>query len=186
MIRLILGGTKTGKSSYAALKAGQECPEGKELLYIATATHTDQEMTRRIRRHQGDRPEHWITWEEPRNIVPQLEERTRKAGAVILDCLTLLMTNWLMDMGEGHPPEEAERIILRKLEDLIQACQELPIPVYIISNQVEVGLHSPYPLGRLFQDLAGMAHQNIAKAAHKVFVMQAGIPQILKEVNHEL
>ncbi|WP_028974398.1 bifunctional adenosylcobinamide kinase/adenosylcobinamide-phosphate guanylyltransferase [Spirochaeta cellobiosiphila] len=180
MIELILGGTKTGKTSYAINQAKQTSIPGNKVLYIATATHTDKEMTRRIRKHQESRPQDWSTWEEPTRIAENLIEKIQAYDAAILDCMTLLMTNWLMEEGEDPDPLTAEKNILTKVNKLLAEAKQVPIPIYIISNQVEVGLHSPYSLGRLFQDLAGVTHQRIAQQAQKVVVMHAGLPLVLK------
>lgn len=181
MFTLVLGGTKTGKTSFASQNAKEAALQrGKPVLYIATATHTDDEMTQRIQRHKKDRPEDWLTWEEPQDIASRLQEKSKKAGAVVIDCFTLLLNNWIFAMGEKTERDQVEEQISDNLNLMINALSQQKISTFLISNQVELGLHSPYKLGRLFQDLAGLCHQKLAGAAEEVFVLYAGIPQKIK------
>ena len=192
---LILGGTKSGKSSFASRRAA-----GRENLgpvaYLATALAGDGEMKDRIARHQADRPSSWITVEEPvdpagyfTGLTTETRSTTTPAGpvTVLLDCITLWLTNLLTPMGDE--PNRVEALELggkevRRLADEILAWESgnpsLNREAIIVSNLVETGLISPWPLGRIFQDLAGLTHQMLAAEANEVFLLTAGLPQKLK------
>jgi len=189
---LILGGTKSGKSSFASRRAA-----GRENLgpvtYLATALAGDGEMKDRIARHQADRPSSWVTVEEPMDPAGYFigltteTPSTASPATVLLDCITLWLTNLLTPMGDE--PNRGEALELggkevRRLADEILAWESgnpsLNREAIIVSNLVETGLISPWPLGRIFQDLAGLTHQMIAAEANEVFLLTAGLPQKLK------
>lgn len=180
---LILGGMKSGKSSFASrLAAGR----GASVAYLATARAGDAEMEQRIRRHQAERPDSWLTVEEPDNPASYFRALTGSNApepvTILLDCLTLWLTNLLAPLGDEPDRDEALRLGENAAEDLLKAvtdweraANERRITL-IVSNQVENGLVSPWPLGRIFQDLAGLTHQKFAAAASEVYVMNAGRP----------
>lgn len=173
-ITLVLGGTKSGKTCYAeSLAYG-------DVLYLATARALDDEMKLRIRHHQSTRPKHWDTIEEPTDILHVIERFGDNYDFILMDCLTLWMTNMLGDLPEEYNREELLSDNINRALEFVQEIKKRKADLVIVSNQVEVGLVSPYPLGRVFQDLAGLIHQNIAKEADSVVVMQAGLPLILK------
>ncbi|MDF1566833.1 MAG: bifunctional adenosylcobinamide kinase/adenosylcobinamide-phosphate guanylyltransferase [Spirochaetaceae bacterium] len=192
---LVLGGTKSGKSSFASRRAA-----GRENLgpvtYLATALAGDGEMKDRIARHQADRPSSWITVEEPvdpagyfTDLIDVTTKKTPPAvpATVLLDCITLWLTNLLTPMGDEPNRGQAlelGRKEVRRLVDEILAWESgdpsLDREAIIVSNLVETGLISPWPLGRIFQDLAGLTHQMIAAEANEVFLLTAGLPQRIK------
>ncbi len=179
---LVLGGTKSGKTGFAertaeAYSQKHNCP----VVYLATAQAWDEEMKIRIRRHQESRPDHWITFEEPRDILSVFEsDALQQNTVVLLDCLTMWITNLLMDLGEDLTKEEAEEAVLSKLTGFLKRASSYKGEVIIVSNLVEVGLISPHFLGRTFQDLAGKSHQMIAAAAQEVYQITAGLALKLK------
>ncbi len=181
-ITLVLGGTKTGKTSFAQNSAQeiQDTESGSEVLYIATARVLDEEMADRVKKHIASRPSSWKTWEKSRELHVELSQQSSGCSAVILDCLTMLMTNIILDQGEEAERDEVQKIVEQEIELLITACKTIDANIFIISNQVENGLVSPTYLGRLFQDLSGLLHQYIARNADHVYLMTAGIPQKLK------
>lgn len=184
---LILGGTKSGKSSFASERAAARENLGT-VAYLATAEAGDEEIKDRIRRHQADRPDHWLTVEEPLDpagyfrLMTQKGTETGTPSTVLLDCITMWLTNLLMPLGEEPVRDVALEMGRTAVAGLIDAMDawERSAPgnreAIVISNQVEVGLISPWPLGRIFQDLAGLSHQAMAGAAAEVYVMNAGIP----------
>ncbi len=213
---LVLGGTKTGKSSFASDKAMSRGHLGKT-VYLATAEARDEEIRQRIKIHQAERPAHWLTAEEPTDPAGYfLRLAEGKSGSnspggdspatVLLDCITMWLTNLLMPFGEEPNRVEALETGRREISRLIDAiaiweqgssggsanpsleedesasADTLPRPreAIIVSNQVEVGLISPWPLGRIFQDLAGLSHQTLASAADEVYLMNAGLPLKIK------
>jgi adenosylcobinamide kinase/adenosylcobinamide-phosphate guanylyltransferase len=180
-ITLILGGTKTGKTTFAQNRALEaEERTGKPVVYMATAKALDDEMTDRISKHKTDRPSRWITIEEELKVSMKIKEECRDTSAIILDCLTLMMTNIILEKGEDCPKAEALEAVFTEVDALIEAASELDSELLIISNQVEVGLVSPYRLGRMFQDIAGMTHQKIAAKSNEVYLMTAGIAVKIK------
>jgi len=186
-VTLILGGTKSGKSSYArdiALQRQKETEReedrASQVLYIATARVLDEEMADRVQRHIESRPAQWRTWERSVRVGEGLQSESEGCCAVILDCLTMLATNIILDQEEGTPRDEIQQTVLEEVDTILQAAEEIDAELLIISNHVESGLISPNRLGRLFQDICGLCHQHIAAHADRVFLMTAGIPQQLK------
>ena len=179
---LVLGGTKSGKTVFAEKTAEtyamkHNCP----VVYLATAQAWDEEMETRIRRHQESRPDHWITLEEPRDIQSVFDsDALQQDTVVLLDCLTMWITNLLMDLGEDYTKKEAEEAVFSELERFLKRASSYKGEIIIVSNLVEVGLISSHVLGRTFQDLAGKSHQMTAAAAQEVYQITAGLPLKLK------
>jgi len=174
-ITLILGGARSGKSSFAENIARET---GTAVLFIATATAGDNEMAERIRKHQASRPAEWQTLEIPRDIGNHLAALL--APVVILDCITLLVNNILIALPENTPDEVVLDKICTEIDELIAAQARLGGQWLIISNEVGLGLAPPYPLGRVYRDTLGWANQALARAASRVILMVAGIPMVIK------
>lgn len=180
-IVLILGGTKTGKTSFAEQRARLISEQqNRTVHYIATATAIDDEMTYRIRKHREKRPSHWITIEEPLVVSNVLHSLKGEKSVIILDCLTLLMTNLMFSKGEYCSRIDAERVVFAEIDRIIEETSGLDSELIIISNQVENGLVSEHKWARMFQDIAGMTHQKLAAVSDHVFMMNAGLAQKLK------
>ena len=180
-IVLILGGTKTGKTTFAENRARLLSVERNiSVHYIATAKAIDDEMVRRIAKHQEKRPSHWITIEESSNVSDVIQSLSGENTVFILDCLTLLMTNLLFMKGENCTREEAESVVFSEVDNIIREAARIKTELIIISNQVENGLVSEHKWARMFQDITGMTHQRLAAAADHVFMMNAGLAQKLK------
>lgn len=180
-IVLVLGGTKTGKTTFAENRA-KTLSEEKNLPvhYIATARAIDDEMASRISKHREKRPSLWITIEEPSEVSKSLRSLKKVKTMIILDCLTLLMTNLIFEKGENCTREEAEKAVFSEIDRIITETEIMDSELIIISNQVENGLVSEHKWARMFQDIAGMAHQRLAAAAEHVYMMNAGLAQKLK------
>lgn len=177
----ILGGARSGKSAYAQQLAREADRErGGGVVCIATAEAGDEEMRARIERHRRDRPPGWETVEAPSGIGAVVAQVGVERAAVIVDCLTLLMSNLLLAGGEDVDADEAAKTILREVEELIAAARAVGADVIVVSNEVGMGVVPPTRLGCLFQDIAGQAHQFLARAADEVYFMLAGLPQRLK------
>jgi adenosylcobinamide kinase/adenosylcobinamide-phosphate guanylyltransferase len=174
-ITLILGGARSGKSSFAE-KIAREA--GNPVLFIATATAGDDEMAERIRKHKASRPAEWQTLELPRGIGSNLVAPL--APVVIVDCITLLVSNILLTFQENTPTEAVMNKIHIEIDELIAAQSRLGGQWLIISNEVGLGVVPPYPLGRIYRDALGWANQALAKAANRVVLMVAGIPMVIK------
>lgn len=176
-ITLILGGARSGKSSHA-LKLAEESK--KPVTFIATAQAYDDEMTTRIQKHKTERPAYWETLELPLNITPSVSQI--KSDVVILDCVTLWVTNLLMQFVKDDFADEAlfMKTTQTETEALLTAIQTSKQEWLIISNEVGLGLVPPYQMGRVYRDGLGWANQRLAQAADKVILMVAGIPMPVK------
>ena len=176
-ITLLLGGARSGKSSYAQTLAENS---GKSVTYLATAQALDDEMSARIQKHQAERPAQWQTLEVPLNIASHVGEI--KSELVILDCMTLLATNLLMQFVKDDLVDEAPftESIHKEVGDLIAAIRNGKQDWIIISNEIGLGLVPPYQMGRVYRDLLGWANQRLAREADKVIFMVAGIPMDVK------
>lgn len=175
-LTFIIGGARSGKSDYAA-RVAQEA-QG-QVLFIATAQPLDEEMRSRIAAHKEVRPASWRTLELPMDVGGHLVAHPQEADVVVLDCLTLLISNRLLDAAPDadHPEADAARAVVeREIAMLLQAIHESRSRWLVVSNEVGQGVVPAYPLGRLFRDLLGWANKQIADAADDVIWMVAGIP----------
>ena len=176
-ITLILGGARSGKSSYAQRLAEET---GKPVTFLATAQALDEEMSARIQKHRAERPRGWETLELPCEVafhVPQI-----KSDVVLLDCITLLVSNLLMQYVKDDLVEEAPFLLAvqKEIEELIAAIRQREQDWLIISNEVGLGLVPPYPMGRVYRDALGWANQRLAREADHVLFLVAGIPMAVK------
>lgn len=179
---LILGGARSGKSGFAEqLAAGM----GGPVLYLATAEALDEEMGERVTAHRLRRPAHWETVEEPLAVAGVIAERGREGDVILLECLTLLVSNLLRGFGEDGPAEIAdggscEERVLASVNDLISAAHEAGASLIVVSNEVGMGVVPEHPLGRVYRDALGRANQAVAARADSVYLMVAGIPWPIK------
>ena len=175
-IHFLLGGARSGKSSYAeALAFAQWQKQGGTLHYIATATPFDDEMRHRIEMHQERRGCEWSNHECPHKLSDKLAEFSSQ-DIVLIDCLTLWLNNVIYNDGDTATPEMIEQEV-KKLASALSVC---PAKVYCVSNEVGLGI---IPLGevtRLYVDHAGWMNQAVAKVAQEVTFMAAGLPMVLK------
>ncbi len=168
-IELILGGARSGKSHYAEQRAIEAHGTGSEILYLATATGGDEEMAHRIAHHQSRRPATWRTIEEPLQLADRLRELARPDRLILVDCLTLWLTNLLL--GPGLEPERGK---------LLQALPTLPGKLLLVSNEVGWSIVPENALARVFRDEQGRLNQEIATRAQRVTLIAAGLPLQLK------
>jgi adenosylcobinamide kinase/adenosylcobinamide-phosphate guanylyltransferase len=176
-ITLLLGGARSGKSSYAQWLAEES---GKSVTYLATAQALDDEMSSRIQKHQSERPAHWQTLEIPLELASHIGEI--KSDVVILDCMTLLATNLLMQFEKNELVDEAPftEAVYKEVADLLAAIRVSKKDWLIISNEIGLGLVPPYQMGRVYRDLLGWANQRLAREADRVIFLVAGIPMVVK------
>ncbi len=176
-ITLILGGARSGKSSHAQQLAEES---GKSVTFLATAQAFDEEMSARIQRHRAERPAHWATLEISLGIASHV--RQIRSEIVILDCVTLLVNNLIMQFVKGDFVNEASfmQSVQSEISDLLSAVRESGQHWLIVSNEVGLGLVPPYPMGRVYRDGIGWANQRLAKEAEQVLFMVAGIPTVIK------
>lgn len=176
-ITLILGGARSGKSSYA-LKLAEE--SRKSVTFIATAQAFDDEMSARIQKHKAERPASWETLELPLHIAPSVSQI--KSDVVILDCITLWVTNLLMQFVNDDLVDEAPfmQASQAETEKLLAAIRNTELDWLIVSNEVGLSLVPPYQMGRVYRDALGWVNQRLAQEADKVIFMVAGIPMNVK------
>ena len=164
---LVLGGARSGKSAFAEALVLRS---GLRPLYLATAQALDEEMRRRVEHHRRGRGDAWTLVEEPIELADALRAESRPDRAILVDCLTLWLTNLLL--AERDPDLEADR--------LLAALTALPGPVVLVSNEVGQGIVPANALARRFVEEAGSLHQRLAAAAQSVVLVTAGLPQHLK------
>lgn len=170
---LVLGGARSGKSAYAQQLA--EELGGGRVLFVATAEAWDGEMTQRIARHRQERPGAWRTLEAPHQVGQAIALELHDATVVLVDCLTLLVSNTILRLGESPDPAAAEAAVQAELTALLQTCQANVATYIVVSNEVGLGLVPDNPLGRLYRDLLGRANQRLAAQAEAVYFMVAGL-----------
>lgn len=167
-ITFVIGGAKSGKSSFALEMAGKH--PGRK-AYVATAQALDDEMHSRIGRHKMERGDGWDTFEEPFGIAKTLMEISQKYDVIVIDCLTLWLSNLLL--GD----EDMEKGIEAFISSLVT---HHSAQVFIVSNEVGQGIVPDNALARQFRDLAGHLNQEVAHIADEVYLVTAGIPLRIK------
>ncbi len=168
-VTLVLGGARSGKSAYAQAAAETRATQGgAELVFIATAEALDEEMEARIARHRGERDGRWRTVEAPLDLAAALGG-LRSHEVAVIDCLTLWLSNTML----------AETVAARRAE-LLAALPACAAPLWLVSNEVGLGLVPESALGRRFRDEAGRLNQAVAALADTAVLLVAGLPLVLK------
>ncbi|CAM5276844.1 bifunctional adenosylcobinamide kinase/adenosylcobinamide-phosphate guanylyltransferase [Thauera mechernichensis] len=177
---LILGGARSGKSREAERRAAAS---GLAVTVIATAEALDAEMAARIRRHQADRPAGWRTVEAPIALADTLREASAPGHCLVVNCLTLWLSNLLTDAHHLPPGASAEDLpaFRRERDALLAVLPTLPGHIILVANEVGLGLVPETALGRLFRDEAGRLNQAVAAACPRVVFVAAGLPLVLKD-----
>ena len=174
-IIFITGGARSGKSVYAEKRAREF---GSPLAYLATAQTLDGEMDERVRRHRERRGAEWCTIEEPIHLSQALARCDGQYQAILVDCLTLWLSNLLFRYEESG--ERVEEMIHEDLQRLQSTLQGMVTPVILVSSEVGMGIVPDNRLSRIFRDIAGSTNQTLAAAADEVHVVISGIPLKLK------
>lgn len=171
---LVLGGARSGKSRFA-----QELAEnlGRKVLFVATGEARDEEMKRRIAEHKRSRPPTWKTVEAPYDVAEQIEQHACDTDVVLLDCMTLLVSN-LLGSNSSHRNVEAK--ILSYIEKLAVLLNQMEASWIVVSNEVGMGLVPETKLGRAYRDILGKINQLLARQAAEVYLMVSGIPVKVK------
>ncbi|GFZ93514.1 bifunctional adenosylcobinamide kinase/adenosylcobinamide-phosphate guanylyltransferase [Dyella caseinilytica] len=169
MRTLILGGARSGKSTLAERLAVES---GRELVYVATAQAGDEEMAARIAHHRARRSTQWLCVEESLQLATVLRQHAREDRCLLVDCLTLWLSNLLCDADPQH--------FHREWDALLDALPHLPGEVLMVSNEVGMGIIPVGALSRRFVDEAGRLHQSIAAVSERVLFVAAGLPLVLK------
>ncbi len=170
MIELILGGARSGKSGYA-----QQCAvdNNKPVLLIATATADDNEMLQRINLHKQQRPTNIEVIEEPFDLAAVLMFNANSDKSILIDCLTLWVSNLLLKYKEKTEDS-------KEFNEFIACLDTINTDVYIVSNEVGMGIIPLGHLNRIYCDAVGRLHQAIAAKAQRVTLMVAGLPHSIK------
>lgn len=171
MIELILGGARSGKSALAEQRAIES---GLSVTYIATAEAGDGEMAERIAHHQRRRPADWRLVEEPLHLARVLSEQASPERCLIVDCLTLWLSNLLAD----EPIDEIH--FAAELTALLEVLPRLPGQLLLVSNEVGLGIIPLGAMTRRFCDESGRLHQAVAASCDRVTFVTAGLPMTLK------
>lgn len=168
---LVLGGARSGKSSYA-----QDLAEGsgRPLVYLATATVWDGEMAERVALHRGARDARWRTVEEPLALAEAIGREAAGGPLIVVDCLTLWLTNVML----------GGRDVAMECRSLAAQVASVPAPVIYVSNEVGSGIVPDNLLAREFRDAQGRLNQAMARACHTVVLVTAGLPLTLKPLAH--
>lgn len=177
---LILGGARAGKSDLAQALARDR---GERVLFVATAEAGDEDMAHRIAAHQRQRPAHWSLLEEPLNVAEALARRGGQYNVVLLDCLTLWVSN-VLSQHAGEPDIESR--ILAMAEDLLLRYREDSSTWIVVSNEVGLGVVPATPLGRVFRDALGRVNRLVASHADHVYLTVAGVALDLKATGASL
>jgi len=188
-LTLILGGARSGKSTFAEQRAKEL--GGDHVLYVATSETKDEEMQQRVAKHRADRPSGWGTVEASRNVAQAIRAARSGEKVILLDCMTFLVANHLMDAAapEDDPFDdpsadpfdaEIEANVVAEVEALVAYVQETDVEMLVVSNEVGLGVVPPYELGRAYRDILGRANQILARHADEVQLLVAGIPMKVK------
>lgn len=175
-IILCTGGSRSGKSQFAErytlAQKGQK-------LYIATAQIYDDEMVERVARHQARRGSQWLNLEIPLNIAAQWEDVAAKADVILIDCLTMFVTNYLMKFPELEQAEVREKlrsVVLSEVENLLEKIKDShDKKVIFVTNELGLGIVPADTMTRVFRDIAGEVNQIVAAAADEVYLSISGI-----------
>ncbi|EOQ63749.1 hypothetical protein F935_01378 [Acinetobacter calcoaceticus ANC 3811] len=169
MLQLILGGARSGKSRLAEQTA---INTQLAVTYVATAQALDPEMQSRIEHHQNQRPAHWSLVEEPLFLANALQKIDRPNQIILVDCLTLWLTNLLLVDDQSIQQFECEQ--------LLKVLPTLESEIILVSNETGLGVVPLGEISRRFVDEAGRLHQALGQIADKVVFCVAGFPMILK------
>ncbi len=175
-VSLVLGGARSGKSTYAEKLATGTLFGGtpKPALYIATAEAGDVEMATRIMAHRARRGANWTTIETPLALDEAVLANAVAGRPILVDCLTLWLSNLM----------HAERDLDEAADELVRALEGLAAPVVFVSNEVGLGIVPETSLGRAFRDAQGRLNMRMAERADRVILLTAGLPLVLKDRPH--
>ncbi|MDP4125518.1 MAG: bifunctional adenosylcobinamide kinase/adenosylcobinamide-phosphate guanylyltransferase [Bacillota bacterium] len=189
---LITGGARSGKSQFAELLAAST---KRPVIYIATAQVWDDEMARRVRKHQEQRPSTWRLIEEPQNIRETLLQLKDEDGVILLDCVTLWLSNLLLQ-GQTKPTStselnqvkfsDLEPQIAAEVDEVARLAREIKPQVIFVTNEIGQGIVPEYPLSRAYRDVVGRCNRILAQSANEVYLVVAGFPMEIKHTGEQL
>ena len=180
-IILLLGGSRSGKSSYAEVLAKKSA---EKVLFVATAEAGDEEMRLRIQKHQQARPAGWRTLEATSHLGSRIEDELEDEKLIIIDCITLLVSNIFCRHDTTQfaniSDSDLEKQIVSEIQELQRCFKKVAASFIIVSNELGLGLVPDNRMGRLYRDFLGRANQMLAQSADEVYFLVAGIPLRVK------
>ena len=183
-IILVTGGARSGKSSFAEAMAADY---SSRVLYVATAEYSDGEMTERIRKHRESRPSTWKTKESFRKFSAlEGDEDFLGADLVLLDCLSLMLNNWMyyaaIDFSKPDfvQIDRFEADFFDEVDALISLCRDHAKQLIIVTNEIGMGLVPADALSRVYRDLLGRTNRLVSGKADAVYLLISGIPVKIK------
>ncbi|MCF7634917.1 MAG: cobinamide kinase/cobinamide phosphate guanylyltransferase [Dehalococcoides mccartyi] len=181
---LLIGGARSGKSSYAEELAKSI---GGNIVFVATAEAGDDEMKTRILRHQQARPPEWGLIEASLGVGEKIIARVNNADVIILDCITLLVNNimcrYMLEHGDeltGDAADYLDAAVKKEINDVIKAMEKTGASFIVVTNDVGAGLIPPNAMARVYRDLLGRANQMLGAYVEYVYLMVAGLPMQVK------
>lgn len=179
---LVTGGARSGKSTFAQKMAESL---GEPVLFVATASAIDAEMAERIEAHRASRSESWRIAEAPLGLGFAMREQGRGVRSVLVDCLSLLVSNCLVGPDHDQMDENVDMAgvgaqVTSEVDEMLAASQELGANLIVVTNEVGLGVVPAYAIGRAYRDLLGRANQRVAQVADAVYLLVAGIPVSVK------
>ncbi|WP_432665707.1 bifunctional adenosylcobinamide kinase/adenosylcobinamide-phosphate guanylyltransferase [Wukongibacter baidiensis] len=183
-IILVTGGARSGKSSFAEKLVADI---GEEIAYIATAIPFDEGMKDRIKKHRESRPGEWTTYEIYKDVYRSIGEISENHDTILLDCVTILVTNLMFENTEINWDEiardkidEIEDSIKEQVELLMKEIREKKMKCVLVTNELGMGIVPENRLSRIFRDIAGRINQLVAANADEVYFAVSGIPMKIK------
>ncbi len=181
MRELIIGGARSGKSTFAENRAADS---GLRVIYVATAQALDSEMEQRIAHHRARRPATWGLVESPLDLAATLQQHAAPGVCLLVDCLTLWLSNLLFAGAAARQAEAGQPLdcplFKGEVQALIDTLPQLPGKIVIVSNEVGWGVVPMAAVSRLFADEQGRLNQRVAAVCEKVTLVVAGLPLVLK------
>lgn len=174
---LVIGGARSGKSDFACQLARKL---GEPVLFVATAAAGDEEMKQRIAEHRKVRPIGWRTLEATTHIGTGIVPNIGDARVVVVDCITLLVSNILGQYGEETEAAVIEAAVKSEIDELVAVMKRVNASFVLVTNEVGLGVVPALRIGRLYRDLLGQANQMLAEHCDEVYLMVAGLPVRLK------
>ncbi len=177
----IMGGARSGKSWLAVDLAKKS---GRDVLFVATAQPSDEEMCERIRAHRSERPARWETIETPVDVGAAIAENGRGFDTVIIDCVTLLVSNLMQDADT--PESRLWAAVESEVDAIADAYVQLSATFLVVTNEVGLGVVPAYPAGRVYRDVLGRANRALAQISDQAVMLIAGFPVDIKHTHPDL
>jgi adenosylcobinamide kinase / adenosylcobinamide-phosphate guanylyltransferase len=184
-LTLVTGGARSGKSTFAEKLASSF---GHKVLYVATSIPFDDEMKLRIKKHREQRPSEWKTIESYRDMDRIIGESLEDRECVLLDCVTIMISNIMLDCFydwdniKASQIDEAEKVVRCEIGKLLHIIEVSCVPFIVVTNEVGMGIVPEYSSARAFRDFAGRANQMLAEKAQEVYLCVSGINVKIKPI----